>query len=127
MPKTKTWNPKYLSGCVQHALILLPKDAPAIDLFKEAANNLECTITGDCRAYRRQLNGGISRLRRLKRLEPWEHWLLSAAEQLLQPAPGTKHGAVTLLFLAVDEYNFELGTQFRRWHDQHTIEEPAYL
>lgn len=128
MPKTnKRWNPRYLSGCIQHALKLLPTDGGAIDLFRDAADNLECNNADDCRAYRRELNEGISRLRRRRRLEPWEHWLLSAAEQLLQPAPGTKHRAVTMLCSSIDEYNFEFGTGFRQWHDQHAIEEPAYL
>lgn len=123
----KEWNPNYLTGCVQHALNLLPAEGVAIDLFRDFADKLECTNTDDCRAYRRQLNEGISRLRRRRRLEPWEHWLLFAAEQLLQPAPGTKHRAVTMLCSAVDEHNFEVGTEFRKWHDQHAIKEPAYL
>ena len=86
----KTWNPKYLSGCVQHALELLPKKGLAIDLFMEAADDLKSTDTYECRDYRGMLKKRVARLRRFRRIEPWEYWLLSAAERLLQPIPGNQ-------------------------------------
>jgi len=121
------WNPKYLSGCIQHALELLPTQGPAIDLFMEAADHSCSTDTFECRERREVLKKRVAGLRRSRRIEPWEYWLLSAGRQLLQPIPGTKHGAVTMLRSAIDEYNHELGNDFRDWHDQHAIEEPAYL
>jgi hypothetical protein len=127
MNRTKRWNPKYLSGCVRHALELLPRSGAAIDLFSKAAEHVECTEKYDLRFYRGQLKQGTSRLRRLRGIEPWEYWLLSAAEQLLHPIPGSKHVAVTLLRSAVDEYDHESGGGWHEWHQQHAEKEPAYL
>jgi hypothetical protein len=123
----KRWNPKYLSGCVRHALDLLPKKGAAIDLSLEAAKHLECTETYDCRRYRQQLKQGIGWLRRKRRIEPWEYWLLLAAEAILHPIPGCKHRAVTLLHQAIDEYDSTLHEAWWNWHDQYAVEEPAYL
>jgi len=125
--KSTRWNPNYLAGCVQHALELLPKKSLAIDLFMEAADHLKSIDTYECRDYRGMLKKRVERLRRFRRIEPWEHWLLSAAGQLLQPIPGTKHSAVTMLGSAIDEYQQGLGETFWEWHEQHAIKEPAYL
>ncbi len=121
------WNPKYLSGCVQHAMELLPKAGIAIDFFLEAAEHLESTDVEDCRWRRQQLKKRVNRLRRFRRLEPWEFWLLSAAEQLLQPIPGTKHAAVTMLGSAIGEHDSTLRDGWVNWHQQHATKEPAYL
>jgi hypothetical protein len=127
MNHTKRWNPKYLSGCVRHASELLPKRGIVIDLFLEAAEHLECTQTEDCRLYRTILKRRVGRLRHFRRIEPWEYWLLSAAEQLLYPIPGSKHVAVTLLRSAVDEFDHVSGGSWHEWHQQHAEKEPAYL
>jgi hypothetical protein len=134
MRSSKQWNPKYLSGCAQYALELLPRKGLATDLFLEAIEHLECTVTNDCRLYRRQLRGQVDRLRRIRRIEPWEYWLLQAAEKILSPIPGVKHGAVSLLGSAIGEYDNPMGdtdsglrNAWWKWHDQHATKEPAYV
>ena len=127
MNHPKRWNPKYLSGCVRHASEFLPKRGLAIDLFLEAAEHLECTETEDCRLYRTTLKRRVGRLRRFRRIEPWEYWLLSSAQQLLSPIPGVKHSAVTMLRRAVDEYDPDSGKRWSEWHEQHEAKEPAYV
>jgi hypothetical protein len=125
--RTTRWNPNCLAGCVRHALELLPNKGLAIALFMEAAGHLKSIDTYECRDYRAMLKKRVERFRRLRRMEPWEYWLLSAARQLLQPIPGTKNSAVTILGSAIDEYQQGLGETFWEWHEQHAIKEPAYL
>lgn len=121
------WNPKYLSGVVQHALALLPKSGTALDFFLEAAEHLDNTDVEDCRWRRVQLKKRINRLRRSRQIQPWEHWLLSTADRLLQPIPGVKHQAVNMLRLAIDEYDSTVNRDWADWHQQHIAKEPAYV
>jgi len=124
----KQWNPKYLAGCIQHTVELLGSSGGVVgDLLLDAATHLESTDTHDCRFYRQMLRQRANRVRRTRPIRSWEYWLLSAAEQILQPIPGVKHSAVTMLRTAIDEYNVELGRAWQEWYQQHTVKEPAYV
>lgn len=125
--RTKRWNPKYLSGCVEHALGLLQAAGQPVDLLHDAARHLECTEKFECRFYRRELDQKAATLRRTRLIRPWEYWLLKAANQILQPIPGTKHSAVNMIRCALDEYDSEMGKKFAEWHWQHAVKEPAYV
>jgi hypothetical protein len=134
MKVTKRWNPKYLLGCVRLTLELLGTGGPAVDLLREAVEHLVCVEKYDCRYYRSQLKRGVSRLRRSRRIVPWEHWLFEAADRILQPVPGVKHQAVTMLQAAVTEYdcvvdgsNADLRTTWRNRVERLESDEPAYL
>jgi hypothetical protein len=121
------WNPKYLGGCVQRTLELLGTRGVVVDLLSEAATHLECTGPSECRYFRQQLQQKANRVKKARRIKTWEYWLLKAAEQILQPVPGVKHSAVTMLRSALDEHEPGLGSGWQEWHQQHTIQEPAYL
>ena len=127
MSHSKQWNSIYLSGCVQQAIGLLNTSGVATDLLKDAAEHLDCTEKYDCRFYRLQLKRKVAQLRRERGIQPWEYWLLAAAEQILHPIPGTKHGAVTMLRSAIDEYDQNLIPTWKAWHEQYALKEPAYV
>jgi hypothetical protein len=125
--KGKQWNPKYLAKCVQHALELLGAAGVVGDLLLEASAHIECTEPIECRSYRQTLRRRSNRVRRSRPVQTWEYWLLKATEQILQPVPGVKHSAVTMLRSAIEEYNPELRPAWHEWYQQHAVQEPAYL
>jgi hypothetical protein len=136
MSKT-VWNPLYLRACVETAVRLMNDSGAkgaAFDLLERAAQHLGCCNTGDCRAYRAELKTQVARLRRQRRLTPWEYWLLEAAKSLLNPIPGTKHQAVGFLRSSIAEFDAPLGqvnaglhNAWMAWHEQHLCTVPPYL
>ena len=99
----------------------------AMDLCTRATEYLQCTEKYECRSYRQELKYGVAQVERVRRLEPWEYLLLSAATQTLHPTPGCKHSAVTMLRNAVDEYDHGSSSTWHTWHKEHAAKEPAYV
>jgi hypothetical protein len=128
--KQVRWNPKYLSECVQMCIGLLKgggATSPALELIEEAAEHLECVEKYDCKFYRSQLKRGEASLRRVRQIQSWEYWLLKAGDRLLQPVPGIKNQAATMLRSALGEFDSDLRETWIKWYEQHVIEVPAYL
>ena len=124
-------------GCVEGAARLLSNagaKGETFDLLERAAEHLECCDAGECGAYAAHLKAEVARLRRQRRLTPWEHWLLEAAKSLLHPIPGTKHQAVNFFRSTIGEFDetlregkADLDKSWMRWHEHHVHAVPPYV